>query len=157
MKKFFIPIALLSLCTIICACTLKSNSETETPQIVTETTWDNTDTWIKIEPFENTDIDTNIDPTKGPEKVIEPTTCTADVKQCNDGSYVSRWWPNCEFSPCPWENLDKNTNIIIDNATWNEKLDTDEIIDKLTEYSKSWDFDEEWVDILYQIIDSLSE
>lgn len=155
MKKFFIPIVLLSLCSLICACTHKSNLETETPQIVTETTWNNTDTWIKIEPTENQDTD--IEPIQWHEKTIEMPTCTADVKQCNDGSYVSRWWPNCEFSPCPWEDLDKDIDTIIDEAQWNKKLDTDEIIDKLTEYSKSWDFDEEWVDILYQIIDSLSE
>lgn len=155
MKKFFIPIVLLSLCSLICACTPKSNLETETPQIVTETTWDNTDTWIKIEPTENQDTD--IEPIQGHEKAIEMPTCTTDVKQCNDGSYVSRWWPNCEFSPCPWENLEKDTITISNEVPWNEKLDTDEIIDKLTEYSKSWDFDEEWVDILYQIIDSLSE
>ena len=155
MKKFFILIVLISLCTIICACTHKSNLETKTTQMVTETTWDNTDTWIKIEPTENQD--TNIESIQGHEKAIEMPTCTADVKQCNDGSYVSRWWPNCEFSPCPWENLEKDTITISNEVPWNEKLDTDEIIDKLTEYSKSWDFDEEWVDILYQIIDSLSE
>lgn len=155
MKNFFIPIALLSLCTIICACTPKSNSETETPQIATEIPWDNTDTWIEIKPTENQNDD--IEPIQGQEKTIEMPTCTADVKQCNDGSYVSRWWPNCEFSPCPWENLDKESKNDTIETSWNEKLNTDEIVDVLTEYSKSWDFDEEWVDILYQIIDSLSE
>ena len=29
--------------------------------------------------------------------------CTADVKLCSDGSYVSRTGPNCEFAPCPGE------------------------------------------------------
>ena len=27
--------------------------------------------------------------------------CTADAKQCPDGSYVGRTGPNCEFAPCP--------------------------------------------------------
>lgn len=27
--------------------------------------------------------------------------CTADVKECPDGSYVGRGGPNCEFKPCP--------------------------------------------------------
>jgi len=29
------------------------------------------------------------------------TRCTADVKQCPDGSYVGRVGPNCTFAPCP--------------------------------------------------------
>lgn len=155
MKKFFIPIVLLSLCTIICACTPKSSSETDISQIVTEVTWGNKDTWTEIELLENQDRD--IEDIQEHEKISEMPTCTADVKQCNDWSYVSRWWPNCEFSPCSWENLDKEWNTTTNETPWNEKLNTDEIVDVLTEYSKSWDFDEEWVDILYQIIDSLSE
>lgn len=27
--------------------------------------------------------------------------CTQDVKECSDGSFVSRVPPNCEFAPCP--------------------------------------------------------
>jgi flagellar basal body-associated protein FliL len=27
--------------------------------------------------------------------------CAQDVKQCPDGSYVSRQPPTCEFAPCP--------------------------------------------------------
>jgi len=27
--------------------------------------------------------------------------CTADVKQCPDGSYVGRIAPACSFAPCP--------------------------------------------------------
>lgn len=30
-----------------------------------------------------------------------PIACTADAKQCPDGSYVSRSGPKCEFAPCP--------------------------------------------------------
>ena len=29
------------------------------------------------------------------------TSCTADAKQCSDGSYVGRSGPNCEFAACP--------------------------------------------------------
>lgn len=29
--------------------------------------------------------------------------CPADVKQCPDGSYVSRTGPRCEFAACPAE------------------------------------------------------
>jgi hypothetical protein len=31
----------------------------------------------------------------------EDVFCTADVKQCPDGSYVSRVGPDCEFEECP--------------------------------------------------------
>ncbi len=33
----------------------------------------------------------------------KPDVCTADVKQCPDGSYVSRVLPGCGFAPCPGE------------------------------------------------------
>lgn len=33
----------------------------------------------------------------------EPVFCTADVKECPDGSYVSRVQPDCDFAPCPPE------------------------------------------------------
>ncbi len=31
----------------------------------------------------------------------EPVVCTQDVKQCEDGSYVARSGPSCEFAACP--------------------------------------------------------
>ena len=31
----------------------------------------------------------------------EPRACTAEAKQCPDGSYVGRTGPNCEFTECP--------------------------------------------------------
>ena len=34
----------------------------------------------------------------------ENVRCTADVKQCPDGSYVGRIAPACSFAPCPEEN-----------------------------------------------------
>ena len=33
--------------------------------------------------------------------VEEEHLCTMDVKECKDGSFVSRSGPNCEFAPCP--------------------------------------------------------
>ena len=34
-------------------------------------------------------------------KQVKPIACTADAKQCSDGSYVSRIPPKCEFAECP--------------------------------------------------------
>lgn len=31
----------------------------------------------------------------------EEVFCTADAKQCEDGSYVGRVAPDCAFAPCP--------------------------------------------------------
>lgn len=31
----------------------------------------------------------------------QPVACTAEAKQCPDGSYVGRTGPNCEFAVCP--------------------------------------------------------
>lgn len=31
----------------------------------------------------------------------DSTFCTADAKECPDGSYVGRSGPNCEFTECP--------------------------------------------------------
>jgi hypothetical protein len=31
----------------------------------------------------------------------DSTFCTADVKECSDGSYVSRSGPDCQFAECP--------------------------------------------------------
>lgn len=35
----------------------------------------------------------------------EPVACTMDAKLCPDGSYVSRIPPECNFAPCPKEDL----------------------------------------------------
>lgn len=43
----------------------------------------------------NEQVESNVSPT--PEDVF----CTQEVKECPDGSYVSRQGPNCEFAPCP--------------------------------------------------------
>lgn len=31
----------------------------------------------------------------------DPVVCTQDVKECSDGSFVSRTAPDCEFAACP--------------------------------------------------------
>ena len=46
-----------------------------------------------------------------PEGVI----CTQDVKECPDGSYVSRTGPNCEFAACPTSSEPSNPQT---HADW---------------------------------------
>jgi hypothetical protein len=36
-------------------------------------------------------------------QTITPTACAQDVRQCPDGSWVSRVPPDCNFAPCPTE------------------------------------------------------
>ena len=48
----------------------------------------------------------SVKPTVNP----EPVACTADAKQCTDGSFVGRVGPNCEFV-CPTIATSTNTNI----------------------------------------------
>ncbi len=35
--------------------------------------------------------------------IQDDVVCTADAKQCSDGSFVGRVAPNCDFAPCPDE------------------------------------------------------
>ena len=103
--------------------------------------------------------------------------CTADVHECPDGSYVSRHWPNCEFDPCPTTNapllkgdadavgedlsisqdssvdtLPQNDNTMTAQNDETNDTDIDEIIQK---YQDNETFDEEWIDMLYEIIQNL--
>ena len=43
--------------------------------------------------------------------------CTKEAKQCQDGSYVSRVAPNCEFADCPKEKTNNQINITKQNQT----------------------------------------
>lgn len=71
----------------------------------------------------------------------EEITCTTDVKMCDDWTYVSRWWPNCEFWPCPGVEL--NEDVVKDTlkkyeSTGSELTESDiemmnEIINIMTE------------------------
>lgn len=36
-----------------------------------------------------------------PSEMPESVYCTADAKECPDGSYVGRVGPSCEFAACP--------------------------------------------------------
>jgi hypothetical protein len=40
--------------------------------------------------------------------ILKPISCTEEGRVCADGSVVSRIPPDCEFEPCPDENLTKN-------------------------------------------------
>lgn len=47
----------------------------------------------------------------------EPIDCAMDAKLCSDGSYVSRIAPDCNFSPCPKEDL-----IQVENPQANDTI-----------------------------------
>lgn len=76
------------------------------------------------------------------DEISEPTvTCPADVKQCDDGTYVSRWWPNCEFWSCPWYEINENT-----------------IDETLQKYESSWsNLQESDIELMNEIIDLVSQ
>lgn len=38
-------------------------------------------------------------------KAPEPVMCTADAKECPDGSFVGRIPPQCQFAACPGEEV----------------------------------------------------
>lgn len=66
-------------------------------------------------------------------------TCTADVKECADWTYVSRVWENCEFAACQWEIPDEDT-----------------IKEKLKSYETTWSWlDESDIDLMNEIIDTV--
>ena len=48
----------------------------------------------------STDSEVVPNPVSG-DKNEETVFCTADVKECQDGSYVGRVGPSCSFAPCP--------------------------------------------------------
>ncbi|MFH1789929.1 MAG: Gmad2 immunoglobulin-like domain-containing protein [bacterium] len=41
----------------------------------------------------------------------KPVACTAEAKLCSDGSYVSRIAPDCNFAPCPKQDLISVENL----------------------------------------------
>lgn len=68
-------------------------------------------------------------------------TCTADTKMCEDWTYVSRKWPNCEFEPCQW-------------TTLNEEI----IQETLKKYESTWsEMTENDIDLMNEIIDIFSQ
>ncbi|MBN2198137.1 GerMN domain-containing protein [Candidatus Wolfebacteria bacterium] len=46
----------------------------------------------------------------------KPIVCAMDVKICSDGSYVSRFGPDCEFAPCPKEDLIQIENLQVNQV-----------------------------------------
>ncbi|OGZ32496.1 MAG: hypothetical protein A2V69_02200 [Candidatus Portnoybacteria bacterium RBG_13_40_8] len=56
-------------------------------------------------------------------KSPEPVVCTTDAKLCSDGSSVSRTAPNCDFAPCPKEDL-----IVVESPIANEEISSPLII-----------------------------
>lgn len=72
---------------------------------------------------------------------LNNVTCTADVKMCSDWTYVSRWWPNCQFSPCPWVELDE-----------------DKVQETLEKYKSEWsELAESDIDLMNEIINIMTE
>jgi hypothetical protein len=53
--------------------------------------------------------------------------CTQDVKECEDGSYVSRVAPTCEFEACP--NYEEEDEIPEDCIKWFDGCNTCEVDD----------------------------
>lgn len=50
----------------------------------------------------------------------EKKACTQEAKMCDDGSYVSRTGPNCEFASCPEKNATKlDSEITSIDGKWN--------------------------------------
>jgi hypothetical protein len=43
--------------------------------------------------------------------------CTADVKECSDGTYVARVPPSCEFAPCPVAGL-SSAHWLCEDGSW---------------------------------------
>ena len=57
---------------------------------------------VKLEPEKNCEFKDCENTEKAKPKNKEPMICTADVKECGDGSYVSRdHYNNCKFKECP--------------------------------------------------------
>lgn len=72
---------------------------------------------------------------------LNNVTCTADVKMCSDWTYVSRWWPNCQFSPCPWVELNE-----------------DKVQETLEKYKSEWsELAESDIDLMNEIINIMTE
>lgn len=51
------------------------------------------------------------------DKALDIVFCTQEAKLCADGSYAGRAGPNCEFTPCPKEDL-----IRVENIQANDKI-----------------------------------
>lgn len=73
------------------------------------------------------------------EKIFLDSTCTQEVKQCEDGTYVGRVGEDCEFAQCPWYNLDEDAVQLLlneHNSTWSELSESD--IDLMNEFIEAF-------------------
>jgi hypothetical protein len=52
----------------------------------------------------------------------EKVVCTADAKQCPDGSFVGREGKDCQFKECPVLNADKSNLIKVFNVKSGDKI-----------------------------------
>lgn len=92
--------------------------------------------------------------------------CTSPVNQPTDTKQeFQETWPNRNLADKATtqtdnrsETTNEETNVDTDtNNTWDSITGdvSNDIIDTLSEYAKSWEFDETGVDILYEVIDTL--
>lgn len=102
--------------------------------------------------------DTNIEDTENQKEDIEeesennPVACTMDAKQCPDGTYVWRIWPDCEFKICPTQEDENKTN--------NNTQDEETMTDILENHANTTQYQEEWltqadIDLMEAIIEKL--
>lgn len=82
--------------------------------------------------------------------------CTADAKQCPDGSYVSRVAPTCEFAACPEANSNTAANV---NAIANTNATVDATADwktyTNTQYGYSVRYPSSWTEPSPQATDAV--
>ncbi len=87
------------------------------------------------------ELNTLIDEIGSQENTGEIVSCPQDIQKCDDWTYVSRWWPDCEFLPCPWYYLDDESiqnTLRQHESTWADLAQSDidlmnEIIDIMTQ------------------------
>lgn len=131
MKKQIILIITIFASTIISGCLPTKNT-------TSEITWATTPT-VSISDTENQLSDNTIsgDETIPPEKsALQDNTL----------------WEKTIPDESSWD-----TTNYDDTKNTQSAPSTDELVDKLADYAKSWEFDEDGVDLLYEIIDTLSE
>lgn len=132
MKKKLLIIGVLSLTIIISWCT---KIESNKLNVEINNTVPNQASW-KVDNMDNTDTETN-NITKNTE-INNETDTNENIETINE----------------PTESIAKNES---EKTTETELDDADKIINKLNEYAQWGEFDEEWVDLLYEVIDTLSK
>lgn len=134
MKKKLLMIGVLFLTIIISWCT---KIESNKINLETDNTISNQVSW-EVDNVDNTDTETN--------NITENT-------KIDNGIDTNE---NIETINESTETITENENES-ESTTEAELDDTDKIINKLNEYAQWGEFDEEWVDLLYEVIDTLSK